>query len=279
MVRDLAREIPDRGRETKRIMKAQPLVLIHGMWCTGHSWDTARRLFEARGYDCLAPTLPGHEPTSDQPLRVARLGLSDYVQALRTQIEAQGYERPPILLGHSMGALLAQQLALQLRPLAMVLLTPAPGWGINGLSLDTVRAFAPWMLSGPLWRRSYKPDFERTAAAAFNTLPADRRRMFYESMVHEAGRAIAQIAFWWLDGARASHVDASRIDCPVYVVSCGKDRLTPAAVVRKVASAYPRATLRHYPDRGHWVIDDEHTEEMVHGICGWLQPLQKRSSP
>ena len=66
------------------------------------------------------------------------------------------------------------------------------------------------------------------------------------------------------------------IKCPVYVVSCGQDRLTPAAAVRKVAALYPQASLRHYPGRGHWVLDDVDTDEMATEIANWLQGHEQR---
>ena len=62
----------------------------------------------------------------------------------------------------------------------------------------------------------------------------------------------------------------------MYVVSCGEDRLIAAAAVRRLAARYPVVAQRHYPDRGHWVIDDEETEEMMHGICSWLRPIERR---
>ncbi|MEQ1440315.1 alpha/beta hydrolase [Fontimonas sp. SYSU GA230001] len=255
---------------------ATPVVLIHGMWCTGANWNRVRAVLEPRGYACLAPTLPGHEPVPDQPLQVARLGLRDYLDALTQVVAEQRYDRPPVLIGHSMGALLAQQLALRVPPLALVLLTPAPHWGINGLSVANVRAFAPWLIGGRFWRNPYKPGFAPAIRDLFNGVPADRQRPMYEALVHESGRAAAEIAFWWLDFARAAQVRSGEVNCPVYVVSCGQDRLTPAAVVRKAAAQYPGAALRHYPERGHWVIDDEETEEMMHAICGWLRPIEQR---
>ena len=132
------------------------------------------------------------------------------------------------------------------------------------------------MSNGAFWRKAYKPDFARAQRYAFRGLPADRHRALYEGMVHESGRAIFEIGLWPLDFSRASAVDAKRIHCPVFIVSGGKDWITPASVVRKVARLYPQATQRHYPARGHWVIDDEDTDEMVHSICGWLRPIEQK---
>jgi len=255
---------------------AHPVVLIHGMWCTGANWGRVCELLEPRGYRCFAPTLPAHEPVPEQPLLVGRKSLRDYVTFLEDAIAAQRFDRAPILIGHSMGALLAQQLAARLAPLALVLLTPAPHWGINGLSGSTIAAFAPWLAGGALWRNPYKPGFERACRYVFNGIAPDRQRQLYEGLVHESGRAAFEIAFWWLDFARAAAVQSDEVRCPVYVVSCGEDRLTPAAVVRKTSARYPHAALRHYPERSHWVIDDEETEEMMHLICGWLRPIEHR---
>ena len=61
-----------------------------------------------------------------------------------------------------------------------------------------------------------------------------------------------------------------------YVVSAGQDRLVPASAVRRVAALYPQASLRHYPDRGHWVLDDVDTDEMATEIANWLQGHEQR---
>ncbi len=232
---------------------------------------------EPRGYRCFAPSLPAHDAVPDQPLMVARQGLRDYVDHLEREVNAQGFTQPPVLMGHSMGGLLAQQLALRIKPAAMVLLTPAPFSGVNGVRVSNLAVFAPWMFGGLFWRNPHKPSFERACISAFNGIPPDRHRRLYEGLVHESGRAAAEIALWWLDFSRAAAVDTAAIRCPVYIVSCGEDRLTPAAVVRKVSSAYPHAALRHYPRRGHWVVDDDETDEMIHGICGWLRPIERRA--
>lgn len=255
---------------------AYPVVMIHGMWCTAASWKRIAGILTSRGYDCFAPSLLAHDGSTDQPLQVRSVGLRDYAAALEQQIAARHYERPPILIGHSMGALLAQQLASKIRPLALVLLTPAPPRGINALTPTVIAAFAPWMFSGLFWRNAHKPSFAHAQRFAFNGVPVDRHRALYESLVHESGRAAFEIGMWPLDFARAAAVDTTKVQCPVYVVSCGKDRLTPASVVRKLAKRYRQVTQRHYAERGHWVIDDEETEEMMHSICGWLRPFEQR---
>lgn len=255
---------------------SHPVVLLHGMWCTGANWARVREILEPRGYACFSPTLPAHEPVPDQPLQVGRCSLRDYLGFAEDAIAAQGYTQRPVLVGHGMGALLAQQLAARVDALALVLLNPAPPAGGAGLRPLRFAAISPWLATGTFWRRPYKPAFERTARILFNGIAADRHRALYETLVHESGRAVSEIALWWADLARAAAIRSDDVRCPVYVVSCGEDRLIPDAVARRVAARYAPVAQRHYPDRGHWVIDDEETEEMMHGICSWLRPIERR---
>lgn len=255
-----------------------PVVFIHGMWCTGAHWKRVTDLMSARGYDCHALTLPGHEPSSNQPITVGALSLKSYLAYIEDYVARQNFKQPPIIIGHSMGGLLAQQLAARTRPLALVLLTPAPPSGIFALSLTNIMAFWRVLIAWAGWRKSHKPSFEKTQAYVFNTVPVEQHRAGFESMVHESGRVVYEIGLWPLDFGNGSHVDETAVTCPVYVVSAEKDKLTPPKVVRKVAALYPSASQRFYMNRGHWVIDDEETEEMVNGIISWLRPHEARVS-
>ena len=253
-----------------------PVVFIHGMYCTGFNWKRITELMAARGYDCHAVTLPRHEPERDQPLTVGALSLRSYLTYLEDYVARQNFKQPPILIGHSMGGLLAQQLAARTRPLALVLLTPAPPAGIVALTWSNIVAFSRALLRWGFWRKPHKPSYERAQRSVFNTMPAEMQRTAYASLVHESGRALFEIGFWPLDFSRAAAVDSAAVRCPVYVVSAEHDQLTPPAVVRKVAARYASASQRYYMNRGHWVIDDEETEEMVNGIISWLRPFEHR---
>jgi esterase/lipase len=115
------------------------------------------------GYDCLAPSLPAHDSSPDQPLRVGRQSLRDYLAFLEQMVATREDRRPPIIIGYSMGGLLAQQLAARVQPLALVLLAPAAPYGITSISLTNTGAFLHYVRNGAFWRNGYKPDFARAA--------------------------------------------------------------------------------------------------------------------
>ena len=254
---------------------ARPIVMIHGMWCTGANFDRLAGGLKPRGHACHAPTLPAHEVGVAHP-EVGGKSLTEYLAFIEDFVERQHFPEAPILLGHSMGGLLAQQLAARIQPFALVLLTPSWPAGIYGVRGSTFVSFFRPLARWGWWRRPHKPSFHRAVVSVFNGVPRDKHVKLYDALVEESGRVVYEIAMWMADKTGASRVDTAAVKCPVYVVSCGADRLVPASAVRKVAALYPQASMRHYPTRGHWVVDDVETDEMAAEIANWLQGHEQR---
>jgi pimeloyl-ACP methyl ester carboxylesterase len=255
----------------------QPLVLVHGMWCNASHLALLHQLFSARTYDCLSITLPAHQPSATQAAEVAALSIRDYASHVEREIQARGFSHSPVLVGHSMGGLIAQIVATRLQPTALVLLTPAAPAGINALHPKVIPAALPIFSRSGFWKRPHRMSAERLRRCGVNGLHVTQQEKIIQSLVFESGRAVSEMAFWWADPAHSTRVDPAAVSCPVYVVSAGQDGLTPPSVVKKVAGRYAQATHRHWPDRGHWVIDDADTEDMVVEIDGWLRPILQRA--
>ena len=83
-----------------------PVIMIHGAFCGPWAWDGFAARFRAAGYAVETPALRHHEK-SDPAL--ATTSLLDYAADLEKLVAGLG--TPPILIGHSMGGLLAQMLA------------------------------------------------------------------------------------------------------------------------------------------------------------------------
>ena len=88
----------------------RPLLVVHGY--TGAKEDFAD-WFEplaAAGWHVVAPDLRGHG-ASDKPPQEAAYSIDRFTEDLLAAVEVLGWERF-VLLGHSMGGMIAQQLAL-----------------------------------------------------------------------------------------------------------------------------------------------------------------------
>src|SRR3990167_613619 len=107
-----------------------PVIMVHGAFCGGWTFDVFRAPFEAAGHAVLTPDLIGH----DGARGVTGVSMSDYARQIARLVET--CETPPILVGHSMGGLVAQMAAARARVSKLILLAPSAPWGVSGASLE-----------------------------------------------------------------------------------------------------------------------------------------------
>jgi pimeloyl-ACP methyl ester carboxylesterase len=246
-----------------------PVMMLHGMNCTGEVWTGFRAFFEARGVTVYTPTLrPDIRSTlRERPNAALRhVGLEHYIDDLER--EAQRIERDtglrPAIIGHSMGGLLAQALAERGAVSAGVFVSPSPPAGIRTFSSRlfwSAVAVAYALRLGP-W--AIKPVRRTLDRSVFNALPAAERAAAHEAMVYESGRALRQLGHW--------PIDPSKINVPVLTIACGADRLIPPELVRLIGRRYARigGEFREYPQDGHWFYAEPNWEAAAADIYDWL---------
>ena len=251
------------------------IVMIHGMWGGSWYWENYKRFFEAKGYQCITPTLRFHDVAPEE-LPNPQLGttsLLDYVEDLEKEIHQ--LDALPILMGHSMGGLLAQMLGSRGLAKALVLLTPASPRGINALTPSVIRSFWSGLTKWGFWRKPLRQTFNEAIYSMLQLLPVEEQKKIFDRFVCESGRAAFEIGFWFLDRKGASRVDEANVTCPILVVAGGRDRITPASVVRKVAAKYRAvSTYKEFPNHAHWVIGEPHWQEVAEHVSHWLERVQ-----
>ena len=108
---------------------AKDIVMVHGANEGGWCFDKFKAVFETLGFTCHTPDLIGHgSDAADAKTRLVGIGMGDHLAQLRTLLKA--FSSPPILMGHSIGGILVQQLAAEGLARALVLIAPAPRSGI-----------------------------------------------------------------------------------------------------------------------------------------------------
>ena len=256
---------------------AETIVMIHGMWGTGWYWENFKGFFEGKGYRCVVPTLRYHDmdPNGVPDPRLGTTSLLDYAEDLEKLIRE--FEGTPILMGHSMGGLLAQILSSRGLAKALVLLTPASPHGIIALKPSVIKSFWSSLTTWGFWRKPLRRTFAEAAYSMLNLMPFESQKSIYDKFVFESGRAASEIGFWLFDSKGAARVDESKVTCPVLTVAGEKDRITPVSVTRKIAEKYKGvATYKEFTDHSHWVIGEPGWEEIAEYIEEWLhQALSK----
>ena len=250
--------------------ESKHVVLIHGTWGNGDMFGDARREFEDRGYtvhtprcgitSCLAMTAP---PRS-RPLSVR-----DYSDDISELVES--LDSPPLVVGHSLGGLIAQMVAARTRHAGLVAATPAPAAGIFATYPGTVRVFSGHYLHRRPWARPLYPATWRTFRRYItNTTDERLAREFYSELVCESGRAYCEMAFWFLDRNRASGVDFAVVTTPVLTIGAQADRLVNRRVARATAKRYANGTYVEIPASDHLVFHGNALPVTMGRIDEWM---------
>ena len=86
------------------------IVLIHGTWCDGNVWGEFATGLRQMGYKVHTPSFRYHDlPYQECLAKVGTVTLQDYRDDLVALIES--LDQPPLILGHSLGCLVAQMVA------------------------------------------------------------------------------------------------------------------------------------------------------------------------
>lgn len=135
--REVLSVVPEGWSETPRSQRKPPLLFVHGLahgaWCFAEHWLPAAA--EA-GFPAHALSLRGHGGSGGSR-RLGRTLMRDYVHDVMQVITT--LPQPPVLVGHSMGALVAQLVADRYQPHALALLTPAPLGGAGSTLASLAR--------------------------------------------------------------------------------------------------------------------------------------------
>jgi pimeloyl-ACP methyl ester carboxylesterase len=235
-----------------------PILFIHGAFTRARRWRPWLSYFTAAGYECAAPSLPGHDPSDRRQL--VRLTLADYVDAM-LEVVAR-FDRPPMVIGHSMGGLIAQHVAANSKCAGLVLIASTPPWRTGaplGAVPYTLRYVLPVAIGQPI-RASRAVALK---LVLHDLLPAEQEELM-PNMAYESGKAYRTLVLG------NAPVDASAVRCPVLVVSGGADRLLKPSVGEGLARFY-RAEHFVVPGRGHSLIADSILELVAAPVLGWIE--------
>jgi alpha-beta hydrolase superfamily lysophospholipase len=250
------------------------VLLIHGYGCGGDVWGVVAGRLRAEGYRVETPTIRAAVRTVDGPRAgLAGLTLADYVAEMIAYAQTLTREtgKKPIVMGHSMGGLIAQKVAEAGLASSVVLFAPASPADARGKPklaplitfLNMVLAGKPETKAGKMWKTGFK-------FGVANAVPAERHDALYATMVYDSGQVLADLAYPAKDPNKAAYVETSKVTAPMLVMAGALDRTTPVEDVRLVGKKYAGAEFREYPNNAHYLIDEPNTMKILDDLIAWL---------
>ncbi len=201
---------------------------------------------------------------------MAGRSLGDYVAAV---VEAaRSLTSPPVIVGHSMGGLVAQIAAGRTPVAGLVLLAPSPAWGqTESAGMELAAGIALTALRGFWWLQALEPEWDVVRQFTMDRLPEPEARALYARMVPESGRAVFEITNWWLDPTLGAAVPT--LDVPALLMVGAHDQVNPPSVAETTARRL-HAPCRVLAGRSHWLLgDDSGADGVADGVPAWLERL------
>jgi pimeloyl-ACP methyl ester carboxylesterase len=245
-----------------------PVLLVHGMAGGAWQFEWFQRSLSAAGYRSLALDYRGHH--GSRPVaRLGRVGVHEYLDDALVACRYLGGR--PLVVGQSMGGLIAQLLGARDAVGAAVLMVSLPPRGVRWRSVKDPR-LATRHLPALLGGRPLMPSRAEAEELILNRIPLHQRREFFARQAPESSRAGAEIAFGRVV------VDPGAIACPVLSVTASEDRLVLPQVGIELARRYGGDHLE-LDDHGHYALVGEPGWEAVAArVIGWLDEPGSRGT-
>lgn len=279
--------------------KARANVLIaHGMGEHSARYRELAQALNDAGFNVLAPDLRGHGRSLDALIQPGDMGWNGWQETLADLAfleyrMTQAHDRPVILFGHSMGAMLAQEYAYTLgHRLHAMILSGSPGVfpKIPALLLSALARFDSWrltpaspspLISKNLFRNNNRK-FERDGDGdgGFAWLSRDKERVagYRADPLCGATLSAGGLAGMFRSQAQSSSrrkVRGINKNLRIYLFAGSDDPLNNqgkslSALQKRYREAGLNADLKIYPAGRHEMLNELNREAVTEDLLRWL---------
>jgi pimeloyl-ACP methyl ester carboxylesterase len=253
------------------MVNGQIFLLIHGAGSVGNEWKNFQKNLEDLGNKVIVPNLRLHQVGGEASEDLGQVSIIDYVNDMEQIIEKLNQE--PIIIGYSMGGLIALILCSRGFGKLGIFITPAAPSGINAITPSVLRIFIKNIFRWKFWSKPVPPNFSSAYYGVFHDLRREQaKEIFDRSASPESGRALCEMGFPFLDPYGATKVSEQSIRCPTLTIGAGRDRITPIQIARKLKKKLKSKTdLIEFPKFSHYVMEGTEFEKVFEQCLLWMK--------
>jgi len=257
-----------------------PIVFVHGLWLHAESWNPWIEFFRQNGYEASAASWPGDAETTEATRRnadaVAGYGVTEIADHIAGQLKK--FERKPILIGHSFGGILVQNLLGRDLAAAAIAIDSAPPKGVPELPLSALKSAFP-VLSNPFnFGRAVSLTEQQFRFGFTNAVSEQEAGELYATYAMPApGRPLFQAATAIFNPNSATKVNvANATRGPLLLIAGSEDNTAPTVMVTSALKLYHKSSpavteFKEFAGRGHSLVLDSGWRELAEYSLTWLQ--------
>ena len=237
------------------------LLFVHGAWSSSWYWEAHFMPFFADcGFDTVAFDLRGHGGSAGT---LGRSTIGDYVADVAA---VAATSENPVVIGHSMGGLVAQHYATRHPVRGLALLASVPPWGAWSALWAVIRN-SPTKLVACTLALDLKPivaDRDLARRLLFSRGPAERDMDY---LFHHL-KSESYLAFLGMLFQRVTRPLPDAV--PRLVIGTTRDALFPEATVRTTARAL-KTEAHMITDTSHMLTVEPRWREAADVLLAWLE--------
>ncbi len=248
-----------------------PVLLLTGTNASEWTMQNVRASFEASGFTCHSLTYRYHDLPAgpERDSKLIGLSIADYVEDARQAIKDIG--QAPIVVGHSLGGVVAQLLAAEGAIRAGILLNSSVMNGVLATTEGERDLGKLFISSGAFWENALGQDLELLATYGLNTLPEGLQRDIHARLGTESGQVLFEFVFWMFDARQTTRIDPSTVTCPLLFVSGTEDKAVATSTARTMASRYKTADFLAVDGACHYLQFDDSWPQTAGKALEWLE--------
>jgi pimeloyl-ACP methyl ester carboxylesterase len=254
------------------------IVFITGAFVSHSCWDDWRSYFENEDFDTIAPAWPYKNATTTE-LRnrhpndpyLAALTLNELIDHYTNIVKS--FIDKPMVIGHSLGGLIAQILVNRDLVLAGVAIHSVPPLGAIPYEFSFLKS--AWKSLGLFTslKKTYLMSFKDWQYAFVNGMPLEEQKAAYEKYAIPESKSVARDVL-----TSAAIVDFTKPHPPLLLTSGSTDNIIPAHLNLRNFKKYIQNNsvleYKEFEGRNHFVLGQPTWKEDADYILKWLNHFQ-----
>ena len=245
----------------------EPIILVHGFSDHGLCWTPVARELE-KNYDVIMPDMKSHGLSArineEEPINMA-LDLVNLIQSLGLS--------HPIIVGHSMGAMIAFQVGIEYPNVAKALVLEDPPWLVSPQGKDNKpeEGMMEWARKLPFQSMEELEAINRrdhpTWTEEMIHLMSESKKQFDPTLIDLLLKSLRRNRSEWV-----STIATIRVPLLLFTGNPELGAIVTDKVAARIHQLNPKIQIKNIPDVGHLIRFDKF-DEFMSALTSFLENL------